>query len=75
MTPVEAGKETRLLTVDDVAQMLACSPRHVAELRNTGRMPAPRKLGRLVRWCPAEISAWLRDGCPAQTAPKRKTRS
>lgn len=56
-----------MLDVRAVAGLLGCSPRHVVRLADTGRMPAPVKLGALVRWRatgPDSIQDWLDRGCP-----------
>jgi excisionase family DNA binding protein len=53
-----------LLDVRAVARLLDCSPRHVYRLSDAGRMPAPRRLGGLVRWRRAELTDWLDAGCP-----------
>lgn len=52
-----------MLTVDDVAGLLACSSRHVYRLTDSGRMPRPVKLGALVRWSRASIESWI-SGLP-----------
>ena len=54
----------QLLDVDAVAALLGCSPRHVYRLSDSGRMPAPVKLGSLVRWSAAGIRDWVDAGCP-----------
>lgn len=54
-----------LLNVREVATLLNCSPRHVYRLCDSGRMPAPRKLGNLVRWDRTQILEWIAQGCPA----------
>jgi excisionase family DNA binding protein len=54
-----------LLDVRAVAKMLGCSPRHVYRLSDGGRMPAPVKLGALVRWRATAIEEWIAAGCPA----------
>ena len=54
----------RLLDVGQVAKLyLNCSARHVYRLSDSGRMPAPLKLGSLVRWNRAQIEAWISNGC------------
>jgi excisionase family DNA binding protein len=53
-----------LLDVRAVAVTLGCSPRHVYRLADGGRMPAPLRLGALVRWRRADLDAWLAAGCP-----------
>ncbi len=52
-----------LLDVQAVAALLDCSPRHGYRLSDGGRMPAPRRLGSLVRWSRQELLAWIADGC------------
>jgi excisionase family DNA binding protein len=42
--------ETKLWDVDQVSEALNCSTRHVYRLAEAGKMPAPVKLGALVRW-------------------------
>lgn len=45
---------TALLTVKEVASLLKCSSKHVADLRDKHRIPCVR-LGRLVRYNPEEV--------------------
>jgi excisionase family DNA binding protein len=52
-----------LLDVRAVAAMLDCSPHHVYRLAKAGRMPAPVRLGALVRWPRDSIDAWIAGGC------------
>jgi excisionase family DNA binding protein len=54
-----------LLDVRTVANMLGVSPRHVYRLSDAGRMPAPVKLGALVRWPRRAVLDWIAAGCPA----------
>jgi excisionase family DNA binding protein len=53
----------RLIDVRTVASLLNCSPRHVFRLCGSGRLPAPVKLGGLVRWSRDEIESWIAGGC------------
>jgi excisionase family DNA binding protein len=67
--PPDLAALSALLDVQAVAQLLACSPRHVYRLADSGRMPAPRRLGSLVRWSREELLAWIAGGCrPYRTA-------
>ncbi len=59
-----AAPAAQLLSVEAVAAMLGCSPRHVYRLADGGRMPAPVKLGALVRWPKSAIEEWVAAGCP-----------
>jgi excisionase family DNA binding protein len=59
-----AAAAPQLLDVQAVAVLLGCSPRHVYRLSDAGRMPAPVRLGALVRWSAASIREWIDTGCP-----------
>lgn len=63
-TPL-ADSPAKLLDVQGVAQLLNCSTRHVYRLSDAGRMPAPVKLGSLVRWSKTAIEDWIAAGCPS----------
>ncbi len=58
-----AESPAKLLDVRGVAALLNCSPRQVYRLADAGRMPAPVKLGGLVRWSQCVIDEWVRRGC------------
>lgn len=62
LTP-PAETSAKLLDVQAVAEMLGCSARHVYRLSDAGRMPAPVKLGALVRWNLYAIREWIDGGC------------
>lgn len=49
-----------------VAKLLSISERHVWKLDTAGRIPAPARLGRAVRWSIPELEAWQDAGCPAR---------
>ena len=65
-TTAEAGstETAAMLDVQAVAELLACSTRHVYRLADSGRMPRPVKLGKLVRWSRSVIEEWIAGGCP-----------
>ena len=52
-------------SVDGIAELLGCSPRHVRRMADSGAMPRPIHLGRLVRWRKADVDQWLASGCPS----------
>ena len=60
----------RLLTIEEVADHLGVNVRHMRRLVAERRIPYV-KWGRLLRFDPAEIDAWLAD---ARVAPARGTR-
>ncbi len=59
-----ADVSAKLLDVQAVAKLLGCSARHVYRMSDSGRMPAPVKLGALVRWSASAIRVWIDQGCP-----------
>jgi excisionase family DNA binding protein len=61
--PPDQATPPALLDVQAVAHLLNCSPRHVYRLADAGKMPAPLKLGALVRWRRQDLDAWLAGGC------------
>lgn len=70
-----AGSPAKLWDVDFVAQLCDCSTRHVYRLSDAGLMPAPVRLGSLVRWSQTAIEEWIAAGCPScrpQTADARE---
>ena len=49
-----------LLTLQDVALLLSCSPRHVERLISSGRFPKPIRVGNARRWRRVEdVEAWI----------------
>ena len=65
-TPVPPDRAASvLLDVRAVAALLDCSRRHIYRLADAGRMPAPVRIGALVRWRRSDLDAWLAAGCPA----------
>ena len=46
------------------AEMFSFSERHWRQLDVEGKVPAPRRLGRSVRWDVAELQRWSAAGCP-----------
>jgi len=57
---------TELMTVKDVAAALKISPRQCWKLLSCGRLPAPVRISRSVRWSAEAISEWVRLGCPSR---------
>ena len=58
-----------MLTVQEVAAHLQCSPRTVYRLIETQSIPAPVRVGSFVRWPGALIERWIARGCPAIQDP------
>jgi predicted DNA-binding transcriptional regulator AlpA len=64
------GVTAELLDVKAVSALGVGSTRHVFRLAESERMPAPVKIGALVRWRRQEIIDWISAGCPAVGSPK-----
>jgi excisionase family DNA binding protein len=58
-----AELQPELLDVEAVARLCGCSAPHVRRLADAGRMPAPVKVGALVRWNRRAMEAWIAGGC------------
>ena len=57
--------EAKLVDANTIAKMLGVSARMVWRLRDSGGIPKPVIIGRLVRWRSEEIEEWIQAGCPA----------
>lgn len=64
--------DVSLVPVETVAKMLDISVRSVWRLLSAGKLVAPRRLGRSVRWSRSEIREWIEAGCPPLVTPSRK---
>ncbi len=62
----------RLLTPDDMCQLLGISRRTLLRWISSGRVPAPIRVGSegrpLLRWPAEVIQQWLAAGCPPVAA-------
>ncbi|MGN6545923.1 MAG: helix-turn-helix transcriptional regulator [Aureliella sp.] len=56
-------KQVELLTKTQVAQRLQMSTRTVYRKVQEGEIPAPVKLGHLVRWRSDVLDAWIENNC------------
>lgn len=55
---VSSSSRSRLLDIDNVAEQLSTSVRHIRRLVQERRIPVVR-VGRLIRFDPVDIDAWL----------------
>ncbi|MGD2109738.1 MAG: helix-turn-helix domain-containing protein [Phycisphaerae bacterium] len=63
---MKATSDKALLSVKDVAAALSVSQRSIWKLASTGRICAPVRLGRSVRWRADDIAQWVQQGCPGR---------
>ena len=55
--------QSELLTVRDVANALKSLPRQCWKLLSAGKLPAPIRLSRSVRWRASDIALFVQVGC------------
>jgi len=67
----QSPPQAALLTTDDVARLLNCSPRSIRRLADQGSVPRPVKIGGLLRWPREVVERWIADGCPAVATGRR----
>ena len=56
-----AADVLEVFTERDLANRLKVSERMIRKMRATGRLPAPVKFGRSVRWRRADLESWMAD--------------
>ena len=54
----------RLIDVKDIAQRTGLSERSIWRFRDSGALPSPVRLGRLVKWREPDVEQWVAAGCP-----------
>ena len=57
-----------LMSVKDMARLLACSTRTIYRLADRGAIPGPARIGGLLRWPRHVVDRWIDDECPSQGA-------
>lgn len=60
-------QSNQLITVKQLAKMLATSVRSVWRYRSSGRLPKPVIVGSSVRWRMSDIQLWIEWDLPTQT--------
>ncbi len=64
----EGSNMPRLLTVHDVAEILAIAPETVRKWARQGRLPAPLRVGSKLRFDALEIQNWVAEQAEVTTA-------
>ena len=76
MTPLDASRHANfggqtppddqglLIDTRQACKLLKVSPRTLWRMYNSGEMPKPIRIGRVVRWNFEELRAWVNEGCP-----------
>jgi excisionase family DNA binding protein len=55
---------SELIDVEEFAELLNISTRHLRRLVDAGKCPPPVRLGRACRWSRRVGERWIADGCP-----------
>jgi predicted DNA-binding transcriptional regulator AlpA len=61
-----------VLTTEDLAEILKCSPESIAKMVDAGHIPQPHQLGDLQRWLRSEIDGWIAGGMKPVGRQRRK---
>jgi excisionase family DNA binding protein len=59
-----AAPSPAMLDVEQLAELLGVSPRHVRRLADAGKCPPAVRLGKCARWPRHVVETWIADGCP-----------
>jgi excisionase family DNA binding protein len=60
----EVPVELSMLTAEEIARLVNCSPRTVHRLADEGVIPRPVRIGGMLRWRRPDIEGWIERGCP-----------
>jgi predicted DNA-binding transcriptional regulator AlpA len=71
--PNAPGAAPTLIKVPAACEFLCMGPRRLWTLTNNGAIPS-RKIGRSVRYVPAELAAWVAAGCPCEAGAGDRVR-
>jgi len=63
--PKVVADRALLISSKEAAKLLSISSRSLWSLTKCGAIPS-RKIGRSVRYSPAELQAWIAAGCPSE---------
>lgn len=55
--------ECVLIDQKQLAEMLSISRRTVQRMISRGKLPAPIRIGKMVRWKLQDIKKWIANGC------------
>lgn len=67
------GIETAgFITLAEFANLLKVSNRTMRRYLSAGRLPAPIRLGRMLRWKLIEVLKWIETGCTVPTGADLK---
>lgn len=68
------GASRLLITAQEAAELLAISRRRLWALTQLGAIPS-RRIGKSVRYVPAELRAWIALGCPTSAGAGAEVRA
>jgi excisionase family DNA binding protein len=62
VNPVSPKNETSTYTINQLAELMQCSDRHIHRLKDAGKIPGMIRFGRLVRFSKSVIDNWIANG-------------
>ena len=60
----KSSEDTMLINSREAAKRLKVSQRTLWGMHNSGKMPPPIRIGRMVRWSVEVLKKWTEAGCP-----------
>ncbi len=63
-TPANREDESVLVDAKEAARLCSLSLQMIYKLNQAGKMPAPIRIGSLLRWQRRELLEWIEAGCP-----------
>jgi excisionase family DNA binding protein len=63
--PAVSTNPDALLTVETVAELIACKPDTLRKWVSAGRFPQPLHMGRAIRWRAQVVNEWMRSRASA----------
>lgn len=63
---IENLRAVQMLNSNDLMALLGIKKSAFYQLKSTGKLPRPVRIGTIQRWRLADVERWLEFGCPSQ---------
>lgn len=68
------AQNSLLINANELGKLLGLGRTKVYEMKKSGQLPCPVKIGGSVRWRREEVEAWVAAGCPPLRAWEMRSR-
>lgn len=69
------NEQSRLMNMQEVADIFRVSTRHIRRVIERGEFPQPIRLGVCIRWSRKTIDDWIASGCKGEKHDEEKEQS